>query len=1077
MTLDGINIQDNRINVGVSSPIFPSVDRIEEFRVITSPVDAELGRGSGQIQMLTRSGGNEFHGSLFEFHRNTVLTSNTWFNNQRGRNPETGEPLSPRNFLIRNQFGGRVGGPLRRNRTFFHVLYEGQLIRTKNAVSATTYTETARRGLHRFFPGVQNGNANARVPSVDLLGNPVRPAGATGDLQSVSVFNRDPDRMGLDPTGVVRRMIELMPLPNNFRGGDGLNTALYTWSRGGTNDFDQFNVRVDHNFNSAHRLSFSYNWEDGFNGNGFLPQPFPRSPGGNSSSRDSLSSLAVTSTLRPNLLNEFRTGSLRPRLRFFAPWEVAGTGLQPSAGGQPYLVNFGLVTDPLNLDNDPQGRITPVYQFGDDVTWLKGRHSLKGGVVARYVSTNGFNSFDVMPRATIGAGGVAVQNIRAIAGIGQNQGGAEALLNELSGSLGNVAQAFNSPGGRAPIYLAGEPKQRTWRQRELAFYFKDDFKVSPSLTLNLGARWEYYSVPWDANGKSVGVVGGSAGLFGITGTSFADMFQPGRTAGSLTRLEMVGRNSVNPNTKLYADDYNNWAPHVGLSWSLPWFGKNKTVLRLGYGVGYERNSLRLLDVLSGDQPGLRERRVFTTASFLDLGRMRLPLETLGSPLELVPFTDRTQTVRAFDSLLRAPYSQNWNVTIQRALPWRAVLDVRYVANKGTRLVRGADLNEVNIFETGILEAFRITQAGGNAALFDRIFMGLNIPGLGVVNGRAITGSDALRFNGTTQGFFSSHSAGGLANYLNTTDQFTGVRGGLLRRAGLPENFIVPNPQFGSSRLTGNFAGSIYHSMQVEVIKRFSSGWTVQANYTWSRAFGEEEGSGQEMVDNYRDLRNRRLDRRLLSFHTTHVIRTNGTWELPLGALAGNRGWRARLLERWQVSWIFNIFSGTPIDLVSGVNSWNTFGDNTPTAVAALARSTGNLRRTGNGVVYLDGLEQIADPSIAGMTGVYGIAGRSTLRAITDSSGRLLLVNPTPGTLGTLGQRFLEGPGAFRLDLNLVKRITLGEAKNLEMRVDAIEFTNSPQFGNPTTDINSTNFGRITGAGGNRVVVIGLRFNF
>ncbi len=291
ITRDGINVQDNRINTGVGSTIFTSTDLIEEFRIVTSPADAEFGRGSGQIQMITRSGTNEFHGSLFESHRNTALNANTWFNNQRGHDPVTGAPISPRNILIRNQFGGRIGGPIIRNRTFFHVLYEGQHIRQKNSVTSTVFTQPARQGIFRFFPGVRNGNANAAVPTVDLAGNPVRPASATGDLQSVSLFGRDPNRSAPDRSGVIQRMISLMPLPNNFRTGDRLNTAGFTWIRSQSDDFKHLSLRFDHQFDDRHRLTFSYTRENGDAKNNFLAQPFPDSPGGNSLSRDRFYSL------------------------------------------------------------------------------------------------------------------------------------------------------------------------------------------------------------------------------------------------------------------------------------------------------------------------------------------------------------------------------------------------------------------------------------------------------------------------------------------------------------------------------------------------------------------------------------------------------------------------------------------------------------------------------------------------------------------------------------------------------------------------------------------------------------------
>jgi len=239
---------DRRINSGINSTVFNSTDLVEEVRITTSPADAEFGRGSAFVQLITRSGTNQFHGSVFESHRNTALNANEWDNNLRG---------DPRDVLIRNQFGARVGGPIRKNKTFFHFLYEGQRQREKTDVTATVLTAAARQGLFRFFPGVQNGNAIALVPTVDPNGNPVKPSTATGELQSVSVLGRDPNRGVFDPTGLVQKYLGLMPLPNNFRTGDGLNTAGFTWSRPQTNDFNNYNIKIDHNFNEDHRLSYS----------------------------------------------------------------------------------------------------------------------------------------------------------------------------------------------------------------------------------------------------------------------------------------------------------------------------------------------------------------------------------------------------------------------------------------------------------------------------------------------------------------------------------------------------------------------------------------------------------------------------------------------------------------------------------------------------------------------------------------------------------------------------------------------------------------------------------------------------
>ncbi len=1075
---DGVNVQDQRINVGLQSTVFTSVDLVQEVRVVTSPADAEFGRGSGQVQMITRSGTNEFHGSLFESHRNTALNANSWFNNQRGTNPRTGEEVSPRDILIRNQFGGRLGGPIWKNKTFFHALYEGQRIATKDAITTTVFTDTARRGIYRFYPGVQNGNANALTPTVDFQGNPVRPAAATGELQSVNLLDRDPNRRAI--SAVTQQYISQMPLPNNFQAGDGLNTAGFTWQLPGTSNFDHLSVKIDHSISAKHQLAFSFTREAGSNLNGFMAQNLPGTPGGNTEQKDFFYSLQLISTLSPNLVNEARYGALRPRLRFNAPWEVAGLDALPKAGSQAYVVDYGTITDPLNISNDPQGRISPSYQFFDSLTWQKNRHTFKGGVEMRFVSTNGFNSFDVMPRAVTGSGGAAVQNVTTITGIGQNATAAVNILNDLAGSLGSIRQAFNSPGGASPTFLAGEGKQRTWQQREFSFFFKDDFKLRPNLTLNLGMRYEFYGVPYDANGKTVGLVGGSSSIFGLSGKSLSDLFKPGVLPGAATQLEQVGKNSVNPDRLLFDNDLNNFAPAVGFSWAPKFLGENKTVIRAGYGIGYERNSLRLLDVLAGDQPGLRSVTTFTQTGFLNLANAPFPLSAIGTPLSLVPLTDRTQTVRAYDTNQRTPYVQNFNVSVQRSITNDMVIEARYVGNKGTRLIRGYDLNEANIFENGLLEAFNAVVAGGTHPLLERIFNGLNL-GLGAINGTTVTAGASLRSNANTRDFFAFNNPGSFANYLNTTNNFVTNRGDLLRRAGLPENFIVANPQFASARLTSNLASSSYHSFQLDFTKRFSNNWTWQSNYTFSKALGEEEGAGQEIIDSYRTLRNLRLDKRRMSFDVRHIWRNSGTFQLPIGPggkfLTSSNGVLSRLFERWQIGAIYNVFSGSPLTIAANRGSFNQFTDTTPNLVGAFSPGTGSVAVGADAVRYFGNLTQIADPSIARITTLQGLQARSTLRAIADASGNPLLVNPLPGQLGSLAPAYIEGPGTFRLDLNVLKRVKIKENLDFQFTANFIDALNTPQWGNPNTDINSVNFGRITGAGGARVIVLEARINF
>lgn len=1058
VTLDGINVQDNRYNSGVSSVFQNSTDAIAEIRIVTSPADAEFGRGSGQIQMVSKSGSNNLHGALFEQARNRELNANNFFNNLRGRDAQ-GKLVNPRDFLIQNQFGGNISGPIKKNKTFFFFLTEANRIRSHETVSSNTYTATARQGLFRFYAGARNANASAANPSVDVNGNPIR-----ADVQTANLFGRDPQRLVGDPTGTMKKLLDLMPLPNDFRSGDGLNTAGYRWQRSAPDDLLKFQFRIDHNISENHRANFSYNNERDDSVNTFMPQPFPTSPVDARSVRGTLYSFGLISTLRPNLINEFHAGAQRARFRSQAPWEVSGTSLLPTIKGQPYIPIFpAAVVGPIDTSNDPQGRFSPVYQASDAMTWLKGTHTFKGGFESRFVSSNGFNSFGVMPRATIGAGAVPVTGISTgatqITGIGNNAAQAQNLLNVLAGSFAQIDQSFNSPGGPNPQYLPGEPKQRTWRSREFSGYFKDDYRLKPGVLLNIGVRYEYYGVPFEANGKTSTLVGGSQSIFGISGTTFGDIFSPGKTAGSLTNVEL--------GKSLFHADKNNFAPAVGISWNLPkrlLHGKTG-VFRSGYGMGYERHSLRLVDIVSGDEPGLNTDASYRSAGIITPSTGVLPAPLVGKPLSTVPLTERTQTIKTFDSGLRQPYVQNWNATLEIEIAKGSTLDVRYVGSKGTRLLRGTSVNEVNIVENGVLDAFRSLQTGGCPALMNRI----------------IPNCTGVQNNSTIRDFLANNSVGDFATWLNTTAFQTGNVGGLLTRAGLPNNFIVANPQFLHANLIGNFSNSIYHSMQVEYVYQLNSGFTLQSNLTWSKLLGDDEGDSQDQVSNYRTLRNLRLDRRILDSHRAYVIRNSGYWELPIGPgkkfLTSTTSLASKMLGGWSTGFILNFFAGAPMDLSTSyyTTTFNDAAGNTPVPLTAISKSTGQVTKNGNGVIYFPGWTQIDDPSIKLLA--TATQRFSVMQAIADASGKTILVNPLPGQLGSLAPRFLTGPRGLRFDLNLRKKFQIREGMWFELRADAQNASNTPYFDNPTTDINDPDFGRITSASGNRVIVVGARFQF
>jgi hypothetical protein len=548
-------------------------------------------------------------------------------------------------------------------------------------------------------------------------------------------------------------------------------------------------------------------------------------------------------------------------------------------------------------------------------------------------------------------------------------------------------------------------------------------------------------------------------------------------------VEPVGKNSENPDRQLFKDDWNNFAPAVGFSWSPALGAPGKTVLRAGYGINYQPGGqFYTVDQHGSTFPGTLWTSTYTSANYLDLTKLKLPLDTASiKPFQTAPLTDRTQAIVGFNENLVIPYVQNWNVELQREIRENLTVEARYVATKGTKLYGVTPINNANIFENGILYAFNLTRSGGNAELFNRMLLGLNVTGVGVVDGTTITGSEALRRNTTTRNFIANGNVGQLADYLNRTTAFTGVGGGILRNGGLPENFIVANPQYKDVGIAGNPSNSSYHSMQLQLTKRLSHGFSNQTSYTWSRALGE---SNDERTHNpYRNPRDRSFDKALLDSHRTHSIRSNGSWELPFGPnralLSKVPALLSRVVERWQLGGIFSWTSGAPLTLTAPTSSWNELTNQTPTIVGEFPKSSGQVVRTSTpGVItYFEGLRQITDPSSASVTTTSALRDQFSNYAIADAQGKVLLMNPSPGQLGSLGRSWIEGPASLGLDLNLIKRVRIDESKEFEVRVDAINVLNTPQWGDPNLNINNLNFGRITTATGNRAFTINARVNF
>jgi hypothetical protein len=456
----------------------------------------------------------------------------------------------------------------------------------------------------------------------------------------------------------------------------------------------------------------------------------------------------------------------------------------------------------------------------------------------------------------------------------------------------------------------------------------------------------------------------------------------------------------------------------------------------------------------------------------------------------IPLTSRTQAFHATANDWATPYIQSFNLSVQHEMIRGLTLDVSYIGNKATKLYSNIELNEPNIIENGILDAFNVTRAGGNAPLFDRILNGLNVAGAGTVNGNTLTGSQALRIFGTTDNWFADGEVGRLAGWLNNTTALTGVAGGLLRRVDLPENFIMVNPQFGNVQLWGTRANSTYHSMQVGLRKQLSKGFSGQLSYTWSKALGDSVNGDavRDAVDTI-DPRNRSFNKGRLSFDRAQAFRAHGTWELPFGSgravLRNAPNWMNRIVGGWQLSSIITHISGAPLMITSPnrtvtSNYIAAANISLPDIVGNFPKSTGQVRVGDGFVEYFPGISTRPSPRPNFGSDPNNLAADFANLDVVDSSGNVLLRNPEPGKRGTLGTRWIEGPARFGLDLSLAKRIPLTERVSFTVRADLVDALNTPQWGNPSAanlSINSNSFGRITTAEGDRTITIGGRIDF
>ena len=1089
VTQDGINAMDNFVKTSSLFAIStPSLNSTAEVSITTNTISSDSGRGVGQVSVVTKSGTNEYHGSLFYMNRNDNLQANTFFNNAN----RTVRPPQNQHF-----FGFDIGGPIYfpkfgeggssiwsgKDRATFFFAYEGFRDKFSVTRNRTVLTPEARTGIFRY----------TRIC-------PDPPGACTPGTQTVNLLaigNQNGSQNVLNP--ITMAFVNSMPAFNNTDVGDGFNTAGFRYNVNGVSNNDKYVGRYDHQLVDntslgSHKLEFILNYfknilsPDTFNN---LEAPFPGLVNSTQGGPRWLVTGALVSNFGASITNTFRVGK---------QWAPVGFLLesQPTEA----FIDFQGITDPWAGDNfQSQGRDTQVWQISDNVAWSKGSHLFKFGGDYQQIYADTFNDAGINPRIVLGTpthntGGVGDSSFpfssAAIRTSGRN------VFSNIVGNLSSAAATLNVTSPTSG-FVTGATRARLFKQRDLALYLMDQWRAKSNLTLNFGVRWDYMGVPTIPNGLAIQLTN-HQNVFGVSG--FGNLFSPTAPAGAAPAIGTLDFVSGETGKGLYNNDWNNFAPFFGFAYSPEFnsgigkfiFGEaGKSSLRGGYSISYLRDGFTVISNALGTgttNPGLIATAAVTTPTgVLTAAGVPLPAQTFA-----IPITDRTNNVAnpnnsmwAIEPNLKTPYAQQWSFGYEREIAKDTAIEIRYAANHAIKLYRAVDFNEINIFENGFLREF--LNAQNNLALFiaanplcgqtNQVACNFGNAGLpGQVNlpwmSRFFTGAtSANSFTNTTFiNNLNTNNVGTMAATLAYSNTYRTARETAAN--GIPSNFFVANPNASGARLLGNDSMSNYHSLQVEVRKRFSDGLQFQADYTFSKALTDapdNQGNNQSTLENFRTLRDKRLDYRRSNDDQTHRFVANGLYDLPFGNgrrwFGGSNGVVNQVVGGWSVGSIVVWATRTPFFITSGrtsFNAWNalTEANNFPAQLVGMTfeefkANVGVFRRP-DGVYWFN-------PDLLNVT-----LNPTTGRFVSSTLKPDLLGQPAPGTFGNFPMNALNSGRFFSTDLSVTKRFPIREAVSFEIKTTFINAFNNANFSYGNTTFDSTSFGRITTTSGSQRVI-------
>jgi hypothetical protein len=1069
--IDATNLTSNEGSL--SDNVAPASDTLGEVKLQTSMYDASTGRsGGGNFQLVTRSGTNAFRGSAHYNFQHEKLNSNDFFYEKDGID-------KPR--ARRNEGGFSIGGPIRQNRFFFFGGYQRTQAETGFVPTASSITV-----LPQALQSIQGARTKENLLAAFSALNPailgsIPKAQCSGPTDTACISD-----VALNLLNLRNPVTGDFVIPAPRAGGPVIGNDITAGPSVGGNPFvrqrnvipaeftqDQYTLKLDGQVTANNRLSAT-----GFYAKfpGYDPFPDPSSLASpftlKRADRNSTVALSDTHIWGANKVNELR-------------------------GGVFYLNNSRQLDDPfLDLTNQGVGVFNPATFYDSSIATTRLGHYVgrPGGTMERFSFGGPNDSFNKRQQRTWTVGDTLSWTLASHA----LRIGGEVRRNEFDTNLpeeqatefekfDNFTMLLRGLGTEGDTQFGITDKQ--FRFNDFNMFLSDDWRLSQTLTLNLGVRYEFFGLPEEVNGRI-----GNVDFEAITNTenpvnAFIVPKNVQTTGFAAIDGAIAASARANNNHTLKGQDWNNVAPRLGFAWT----PTPRWVVRGGYGVFFDRPSAAFINTVFSNYPFLREQEVTFPGSAVPLNgawsqqdplfpfNQYLPNRivrtagangtyqirdgtnvTRGADGSLNPVDPATGLptrgniaetfeFRAIDRNLRTPYIQQYNFGVQRELGADTMLEVRYVGSRGTKLLEARAFNQ----------GYDLNAADTPDYIFERFNQ--SYVAAGSPNGALNAGATA-RDRGVGKAFgFPNTSVGGMLDY------------NLANAAGAVIGFEARGPILGfnipEAVLLANTGRSIYNSVQFNLLKRVSHGVQFNLAYTYSRSKdtssvdpGSTAGGGKPDVPNagfmaqgnQRDLE---ANYAVSDFDRPHRFSGSWVWDLPGGGAIG--GFRFSGFVQLQSGLPYSIYSAEP-----ELGNVSQYGD--------LVRGSGGIYRLGFG-----------RPSLCGSLDELSQAGEDPTEAAFNKS---VLCSPStaaggyPGNLGfgNLGRNVLRGFWQRRVDLSLAKSFPLGGNRHVELRWDVFNVFNTVNYALPNNVIGSasTDFGKITDSvGGPRVMQLGARVRF